>query len=132
MLRAVEHPRLLAPLALGFAGLALWHRVSQAKTFLYADLQHFFQFADTLFTARHFDYYQSVAEAHDSETAIVSALREGLDRPVQVLVHHDPCVPNCCSTCAVENCDVRQDSLTVQKRLDPEEVTHQAAYLDPA
>lgn len=62
MLRAVEHPRLLVSLALGFAGLALWHRVSQAKTFLYADLQHFFQFADTLFTARHLDYYQSVAD----------------------------------------------------------------------
>ncbi len=75
-------------------------------------------------------YYQSVAEAHDSEAAIIGALREGLDRPVQVLVHHDPCVPNCCSTCAVENCDVRQDSLTDQKRLDPGQVTRQAAYLD--
>ncbi len=77
-------------------------------------------------------YYQSVAEAHDCEAAIIAALREGLHQPVQVLVHHDPCVPDCCSTCAVAKCDVRQDSLTVQKRLDPEEVTRQAAYLDPA
>ena len=49
-----------------------------------------------------------------------------------VVAHADPCVPNCCSTCAVAKCDVRQDSLTVQKRLDPEEVTRQAGYLDPA
>ena len=71
-------------------------------------------------------------EAHDREAAIIAALREGLDQPVQVLVHHDPCVPNCCSTCAVATCDVRQHSLTVQKQLDPEEVTRQAGYLDPA
>ncbi|HCU72984.1 MAG TPA: hypothetical protein DGO43_04140 [Chloroflexi bacterium] len=42
--------------------LGLVARVSEAKTFLYADLQHFYQFAEVAFTSAHIQYYASVAD----------------------------------------------------------------------
>lgn len=42
--------------------LSLVVRAFEAKTFLYADLQHFFRFAEVAFTSAHFDYYASFAD----------------------------------------------------------------------
>ena len=42
--------------------LSIVARVFEAKTFLYADLQHFFKFAEVAFTSAHFDYYASFAD----------------------------------------------------------------------
>ncbi len=52
----------LIPAGLLALGAALAPRALDGKTFLYGDVQHFFAFAETLFTARHFDYYASVAD----------------------------------------------------------------------
>ena len=43
-------------------GLSLAARALEAKTFLYADLQHFFKFAEVAFTSAHFDYYALFAD----------------------------------------------------------------------
>ena len=42
--------------------LSLAARILEAKTFLYADLQHFFKFAEVAYTPAHFDYYASFAD----------------------------------------------------------------------
>ena len=42
--------------------LGLVARVTEAKTFLYADLQHFYRFAEVAFTSAHIQYYASVAD----------------------------------------------------------------------
>ena len=57
-----DWPWLLAVIALTALGVALWLRVVEAKAYLYADLQHFFQFAEIAFTRDHADYYASVAD----------------------------------------------------------------------
>ncbi|MBM4438400.1 MAG: hypothetical protein FJ029_14500, partial [Actinobacteria bacterium] len=51
-------------MAVGLAllGIALGLRAVEGKTFLYADLQHFFQFAEVAFTRDHAEYYASVAD----------------------------------------------------------------------
>ena len=50
--------------ALGMAALAaaLTLRSLEGKTFLYGDLQHFFAFAEVLYTSEHFDYYAGVSD----------------------------------------------------------------------
>ena len=47
--------------SLGIA-LSLVARALEAKTFLYADLQHFFGFAEVAFTPAHLDYYAAYAD----------------------------------------------------------------------
>lgn len=50
--------------ALGLAALvvALTLRALEGKTFLYGDLQHFFAFAEVLYTPDHFNYYAGVSD----------------------------------------------------------------------
>lgn len=77
-------------------------------------------------------YYMGVAQAHQIETELTATLTQALDRRVQLLLHHDPCVPTCCSFCAVEDCQVRQQKLVEQRWFDPNQVTCEAQYLDDA
>ena len=53
---------MLGVLAALMLGLAMWLRAAEGKTHLYSDLQHFYRFAEVLYTSRHFDYYASVAD----------------------------------------------------------------------
>ena len=61
---AARLDRLPALAALGAVALAvaLTLRSLEGKTFLYGDLQHFFAFAEVLYTPEHFNYYASVAD----------------------------------------------------------------------
>lgn len=77
-------------------------------------------------------YYMEVAQAHDNEKAVERILAETLDGPVQLLIHHDPCVPSCCSFCAVESCAVRKSEMTEQMIFTPQQVVGDAPYLDDA
>jgi len=52
----------LALLGVAALAVALTLRSLEGKTFLYGDLQHFFAFADVLYTPDHFNYYASVSD----------------------------------------------------------------------
>lgn len=52
----------LAALGAVALGVALTVRSLEGKTFLYGDLQHFFAFAEVLYTPDHFNYYASVSD----------------------------------------------------------------------
>ncbi len=59
----------LVVLGITVLAVALTLRSLEGKTFLYGDLQHFFAFAEVLYTSEHFDYYannsdQSFTYAH--------------------------------------------------------------------
>ena len=65
----LDRPPVLAALGAMALGVALTVRSLEGKTFLYGDLQHFFSFAEVLYTSEHFDYYanesdQSFTYAH--------------------------------------------------------------------
>ncbi|MCZ6651866.1 MAG: cation diffusion facilitator family transporter [Planctomycetota bacterium] len=75
-------------------------------------------------------YYLNVTQAHDVEADLTETLLEALDQPVQLLVHHDPCVPACCSFCAVSDCSVRQNELSDQLRFTADHVVRAAQYLE--
>lgn len=61
---AARFDRLPVLASLGAAALAvaLTLRSLEGKTFLYGDLQHFFAFAEVLYTPEHFNYYASVSD----------------------------------------------------------------------
>ena len=61
---AARLDRLPALAGLGAVALAvaLTLRSLEGKTFLYGDLQHFFAFAEVLYTPEHFNYYASVSD----------------------------------------------------------------------
>ena len=62
-LRKASHSGALATvIAVVGISIGLAARVTEAKTFLYADLQHFYRFAEVAFTSAHIDYYASVAD----------------------------------------------------------------------
>ena len=75
-------------------------------------------------------YYLNVTQAHDVEADLNKTLHEALGQPVQFLVHHDPCVPACCSFCAVSDCSVRQSELSEQLRFSADHVVREAQYLE--
>ena len=58
----LDRPPILVALGLAALALALTLRAFEGKTFLYGDLQHFFAFAEVLYTSEHFNYYASVAD----------------------------------------------------------------------
>lgn len=53
---------ILATIGAAALAVALTLRSLEGKTFLYGDLQHFFAFAEVLFTPEHFNYYASVSD----------------------------------------------------------------------
>ncbi len=75
-------------------------------------------------------YYLNVTQAHDVEAELTETLHETLDQPVQLLVHHDPCVSACCSFCSVSICSVRQNELSDQLRFSADHVVREAQYLE--
>ena len=62
-IRRAADSRVIAALLAGIGvAVSLVARALEAKTFLYADLQHFFKFAEVAFTSAHFDYYVLFAD----------------------------------------------------------------------
>jgi|SRR5690625_111774 len=51
--------------------------------------------------------YYDLNQVHDELLAVEALLNKELNTSVELFVHADPCVPNCCSHCGVENCPIR-------------------------
>jgi cation diffusion facilitator family transporter len=51
--------------------------------------------------------FWDLQQAHDTERNVVDVVRRELDTSVDVIVHLDPCVPECCGYCDFHPCPVR-------------------------
>ena len=58
--------------------------------------------------------YWQLWQVHQTHKEIEAALLENLDTPGQVIIHFDPCSPDYCPICAVQNCPIRQAPLREQ------------------
>ena len=58
--------------------------------------------------------YWKIYQAHAIQKAIEAALLEALDTPGQVVIHFDPCSPDYCPICAVQDCPIRQAPFSQQ------------------
>ncbi len=52
-------------------------------------------------------YYYDLVRVHDEVKAIEQLLINNVDNNVELFIHVDPCLPNCCNYCALE-CPVRK------------------------
>ena len=58
--------------------------------------------------------YWPLYQVHQTHKEIETALLENLDTPGQVIIHFDPCSPDYCPICAVEDCPIRQSPYSKQ------------------
>ncbi|WP_345241455.1 cation diffusion facilitator family transporter [Nibrella saemangeumensis] len=72
-------------------------------------------------------YYWELKEAHDEVNRFENILKSGFPSEVEIFVHADPCLKECCHYCQVADCPVRQfpfikdvvwtaDNLTVNQK----------------
>ena len=52
-------------------------------------------------------YYYDLVRAHDEVKAIEKIIKLNVDNDVELFIHVDPCLPNCCNYCKME-CHVRK------------------------
>lgn len=52
-------------------------------------------------------YYWQLAQVHEEVHHFEDTLKDGFRGEVEIFVHTDPCVPECCHYCRVANCPVR-------------------------
>ncbi|WP_337040702.1 cation diffusion facilitator family transporter [Emticicia sp. 17c] len=53
-------------------------------------------------------YYISLQESHDEVIAFENTLKASTRNEVEIFIHTDPCLPQCCHYCMVDDCPVRQ------------------------
>lgn len=56
-------------------------------------------------------YYWSLQQVHDEVHALEDALKDAFTSNVEVFVHADPCLPECCQYCKVQDCPFRTSPL---------------------
>ncbi len=53
-------------------------------------------------------YYWELLDVHDAIHTFENILKENHVGETEIFVHADPCLPDCCSFCRIENCPVRK------------------------
>lgn len=53
-------------------------------------------------------YYLELKDAHDEVNRFENILKNGFPAEVEIFVHADPCLKECCHYCRLDNCPVRQ------------------------
>lgn len=53
--------------------------------------------------------YYSLNKVHDSISDFDQVLNTNLDSKTEFFIHADPCMPECCHYCKVENCPIRSE-----------------------
>ncbi|HMW60158.1 MAG TPA: cation diffusion facilitator family transporter [Leptospiraceae bacterium] len=70
----------------------------------------------------------TVRQLHDLEEHIHRNLESILDRPVDLMLHNDPCTSNNCGYCSMKNCRVRKKKQTSQLKLDPQHLLEDISH----
>jgi cation diffusion facilitator family transporter len=55
-------------------------------------------------------YYYNLQQMHDQIKSFEMLLEKSFENHVEVFVHVDPCLPECCHYCRISNCPVRYES----------------------
>jgi len=74
-------------------------------------------------------YYLDIIQSHKIEKGMQKLFAEMSEKPIQLLVHQDPCVSTCCSFCGISNCEVRQAGCVEQKHFAADEIVQDVPYL---
>ncbi|MBX7057816.1 MAG: cation diffusion facilitator family transporter [Leptospirales bacterium] len=67
--------------------------------------------------------FYTIEELHRLESAIDHDLQTSLDRPLDLLMHSDPCSPLHCTICRVQGCPLRREAATGDLHWDASSLT---------
>jgi hypothetical protein len=54
-------------------------------------------------------YYWDLRRVHEAVHAFEVALETNTSGQVEIFIHADPCLPDCCSYCRLTDCQVRKN-----------------------
>jgi cation diffusion facilitator family transporter len=74
-------------------------------------------------------YYMPMEEAHDLMHRITDAVNDEFAEQVDVLLHMDPCNPDCCQFCPKDDCAVRSAPRTTEAPFTVEAVQGEPTHL---
>lgn len=60
-------------------------------------------------------YYISLEKAHEEVISFENIFRKEFEKSIEIFTHTDPCIPECCSYCQLENCQVRTTTFDKRK-----------------
>ena len=68
------------------------------------------QYGSTLHVDCHvtLPWYYTLEQAHTEIDDIAEMINRSSQFPVEVFIHPDPCIPECCKLCQLTDCKVRQ------------------------
>jgi len=95
-----------------------WIDVHQLRSWRSGD-KHYIDFHLTM------PYYWDVQTSHDEQLKVVDSLKDLMDGKAEVLIHIDPCEPECCEFCQMSDCHVRKEKFkgwtrwTVEQAMGP-------------
>ena len=61
-------------------------------------------------------WYYTLEQTHEQIDAVAKIINDFYAYPVEVFIHPDPCIPQCCNLCQVANCAVRKQAF--QKKVE--------------
>jgi divalent metal cation (Fe/Co/Zn/Cd) transporter len=56
--------------------------------------------------------YWNLEKVHETVHEFEEILEQEFPSHVEIFIHADPCMPECCHYCKIENCPIRQSPLT--------------------
>ncbi|MFM6975241.1 MAG: cation diffusion facilitator family transporter [Sphingobacteriaceae bacterium] len=75
-------------------------------------------------------YYLDLNEVHQEVTKIDQLVNHHVQEESEFFIHADPCLPQCCHYCRMENCPVRQEPQSKDIIWDLEKVTKNQKHFD--
>lgn len=75
-------------------------------------------------------YYFDLNQAHEQVSAIDHLVNQHIFEDTEFFIHTDPCIPQCCHYCRMENCMVRTDSQEKDIFWTVERVTKNQKHFD--
>ncbi|KPM49396.1 cation diffusion facilitator family transporter [Jiulongibacter sediminis] len=75
-------------------------------------------------------YYLSLEDAHEEVTRFERMVQSNYPFEVEIFIHSDPCIPQCCHYCMIKNCSVRKEQFTGKKIWTEERILSNVKHFD--
>lgn len=75
-------------------------------------------------------YYLSLEEAHEEVSRFERMVQSNYPFDVEIFIHSDPCIPQCCHYCMIKNCSVRKEQFTGKKIWTEERILSNVKHFD--
>nr|MBC7612100.1 cation transporter [Pseudopedobacter sp.] len=75
-------------------------------------------------------YYFDLNQVHFQVSEIDRVITENVNSETEFFIHADPCIPQCCHYCSLENCKVRSETQTKKIEWSLQNVTKNQKHFD--